>query len=505
MPSRKHVVILGGGSAGWIAANAMKAQWADREIDITLVESPEIGTVGVGEGSTPRLKVFFDAIGVSEAEWMPRCNATYKNGISFSGWSSKPGFERYFHPFPSQVDQHTSTAFYYNSFLRRQGVDVPAHPNQFFLSAHLAEHGLGPKAVHQFPFAVEYGYHFDAALLGEFLREKATALGVKHRQTKVLNVTQKASGDIAGLVTEEGDTLEGDFFIDCSGFAARLIQKTLGVPFKRYDKNLFNDSAVVMPTPQGDRVGSQTVSTALSSGWAWEIPLTNRVGNGYVYSGAYTTSDQAEKELRAHLGLLDSDLEARHLKMKVGCVERHWYKNCLALGLSQGFIEPLEATALNLVCNTIYDFMATYERENFTDRGQDAFNQRVTGGFESTRDYIVAHYILNSRTDTEYWRDNGSNQHISSDLEAIIDCWMKGLNLTQEIERQKIHTSYPALSWYCLLGGYGIYPNREQLRAANKKEDKFKLGHVDNFISRCALNFASHREQLEFSATNADY
>jgi len=492
----KRFVILGGGSAGWIAANALVAEWGEKGVDITLVESATIGTVGVGEGSTPRLKIFFDAIGVEESEWMPRCNATYKNGISFAAWSEKPDFERYFHPFPTQVDQHTSSAFYYNSYLRRQGADVAAHPDPFFLSAYLAENKLGPKAAHHFPFLVEYGYHFDANLLGAFLKEKAQGRGVKHCLTNIVEVKQNEQGDIDSLVSESGDVIEGDIFIDCSGFAAKLIQQTLNVPFIEYGENLFNDAAVVLPTPQGKQISSQTVSTALSNGWAWEIPLTNRVGNGYVYSGKYCSADQAETELRAHLGLLESDIEARHLKMKVGRVEKHWYKNCLAVGLSQGFIEPLEATALNLVCNTVYDFMQTYEQDGFTDKGQDAFNQRVNGGYETIRDYIVAHYILNSRTDTEYWRDNGQNTHISPSLETLLECWMKGQDLSQEIERQKIHTSYSALSWYCLFGGYGIYPDPSRLRPPNEKEDRFKLEKINEFIARCGLNFSAHGEQL---------
>ncbi len=497
MPLRdKHFVILGGGSAGWIAANAMIAQWGDKGVNITLVESPAINTVGVGEGSTPRLKVFFDDIGVEESEWMPRCNATYKNGISFSGWSHKEGFDRYFHPFPTQVDQHTAGAFYYNSALRRQGVEVSAHPDSYFLSAFLADNKLGPKAAHHFPFLVEYGYHFDANLLGEFLREKAISRGVVHQQAKIVDVKQNSQGEISQLIGEDGFVVEGDFFIDCSGFAARLIQQTLKVPFVQYGDNLFNDSAVVIPTPQEGAIGSQTVATALSSGWAWEIPLVNRIGNGYVFSAAHCSADQAETELRSHLGMLDSDVQARHLKMKVGRVTEHWHSNCLAVGLSQGFIEPLEATALNLVCNTVYDFMQTYEQDGFTSRGQGAFNERANRGFESIRDYIVAHYILNSRNDSQYWRDNGSNNKISSTLESILDCWMKGQNLSREFEQQKIHTSYTPMSWYCLLAGYGIYPDPKKLRPAKADEDRYKLDKIEEFIARCGLNFTSHSEQL---------
>lgn len=498
LQDKKSMVILGGGTAGWITANAMIESWADKGFDITLIESPAIGTVGVGEGSTPRLKLFFDQIGVAESEWMPRCKATYKNGISFANWSTRPGFERYFHPFAAKVDKHTATAFYFNTYARRQGVDVHAHPDRFFLSAKLAQNRQGPKANENFPFFVEYGYHFDAQLVGEFLQEKAKALGVRHVQAKVVEVNQAPDGAIASLYTDAGEDIAGDFFIDCSGFRGTLIQETLQVPFRSFEKNLFNDSAVVLPTEQEANIGSQTVSTAMKYGWAWEIPLTHRIGNGYVYSSSFCSSDDAETELRTALGLLGSDVEARHLKMKVGRVENHWHKNCLAVGLSQGFIEPLEATALNLVCNTVYDFIGTLESGGFSDEGREEFNERANLGFEKVRDYIVAHYIMNSREDTDYWRQNGENRHVSERLQQILQIWKEGKSLSQEIERLQIPTSYTAQSWYCLLAGYGFYPEMRSVPAGHEAASKVDMAEIDDFIGRCSMNFRSQVDQLSF-------
>lgn len=496
----KNIVILGGGTAGWISANAMIDSWADKGAEITLIESPDIGTVGVGEGSTPQLKVFFDKIGVDEAEWMPRCKATYKNGISFANWSTRPGFERYFHPFATQIDKHTATAFFFNTYARRQGADVHAHPDRFFLSAKLAENRQGPKPNENFPFLVEYGYHFDAHLVGEFLKERALARGVKHIQAKVLEVNQASDGAIASLYTDAGEDIPGDFFIDCSGFRGALIQGALQVPFQSYSENLFNDSAVVLPTDQEANIGSQTVSTAMKYGWAWEIPLTHRIGNGYVYSSSFCSSDDAETELRTALGLLDSDVEARHLKMKVGRVENHWHKNCLAVGLSQGFIEPLEATALNLVCNTVYDFIETLEAGDFSDEGRDAFNARANLGFEKVRDYIVAHYIMNSRDDTDYWRQNGAQKNVPERLQQILQIWKQGKGLSQEMERLQIPSSYTATSWSCLLAGYGFYPEMRPMPADNTAASKFNMDEIDDFIGRCSLNFPSQNDQLNFQA-----
>ena len=493
----KNIIILGGGTAGWIAANAIIDAWGDKGASVSLIESPDIGTVGVGEGSTPRLKIFFDTVGIDESEWMPQCNATYKNGISFVNWSTRPGYEHYFHPFASQLDSHTKTAFYFNTYARRLGVDVHAHPDRFFLSARLSEDRKGPLPAESFPFFVEYGYHFDAGLLGEFLKEKAVAKGVKHIEARVGDVHLTPRGEIASLLTDQGDSIEGDFFVDCSGFRGTLIQKFLQVPFVSYAENLFNDSAVVLPTEQEENIGSQTVSTALKHGWAWQIPLTHRIGNGYVYSSSFCSADDAEKELREHLGLLDSDVEARHLKMKVGRVERHWEKNCLAVGLSQGFIEPLEATALNLVCNSVYDFIESVDKDGFDGAGRDAYNARVNEGFEMVRDYIVAHYVMNTRDDTDYWRQNGANQNIPERLKQILEIWKSGQPLAQEMESRNIQSTYTAMSWACLLAGYGFFPESRQIQGSEQYAGRIDMEEIDDFVRRCALNFRSQNELLQ--------
>ena len=482
-----------------MTANALINRWGDKGVDVTLIESPAIGTVGVGEGSTPRLKEFLDELGVGERDWMPQCNATYKNGISFDGWSTRPGFERYFHPFASQTDRFTTTAFFFNTLARRQGVDVHVHPDRFHLTALLSEQRLAPIPNENFPFVLDYGYHFDAHLLGEFLKGLATSRGVRHLAAKVTDVGQAADGDITGLTTDAGETCEADLFIDCSGFRGALIQQTLKVPFRAFSENLFNDSAVVLPTEQVDAIGSQTVSTALRYGWAWEIPLTHRIGNGYVYSSSFCSADDAETELREVLGLLDADVEARHLKMKVGRLESHWHRNCLAVGLSQGFIEPLEATALNLVCNTIHGFMMAVESDGgFTGQSRDTFNDRVNLDFELVRDYIVAHYVLNSRRDTDYWVQNAENRNLSERLQQILQTWKTGENLSQEIESRRIPSSYTPRSWYCLLSGYGFYPELNEVPGQVQGASRFDMAEVDEFVRRCALNFRSQGERLRF-------
>ncbi len=490
-PPPDRIVILGGGTAGWMAANLIAKRWGGERV--TLIESPEIGIIGVGEGSTPQFKQFFETMGIAETEWMPRCNATYKNGIRFNGWSDRAGFESYFHPFPTALDDRTEPMFNYNTRARRTGRDVLAHPDSFFLPTYLAKRQLAPIAPENFPFRIGYGYHFDAHLVGAFLRDHAVGLGVTHLGRKISDVVLGEQGNVRHLVTEEGDLIRGDLFIDSSGFRSRIIQEALGEPFISFSDNLFNDSAVVMPTPADPKTtNAQTISTTMSNGWVWDIPLTNRTGNGYVFSSQFLSVDAAETELRAHLGLLDSEAPARHLQMKVGRVARVWVKNALAVGLSQGFIEPLEATALHIVQTTVEQFLDAWEADD-----RDGFNTEIAARFEGIRDYIVAHYRTNQRTDTDYWRANAANQNLSDSLKAIMTCWFTGGDLVEEIERQNIGRFYAPLSWHCLLAGYGTFPSDAKLKPAGDDIQQFDLAEVANFVRRCGLNFADHKNVLE--------
>ena len=487
------IVILGGGTAGWMAAMLFQHRWGSAGTRVTLIESRDIGIIGVGEGSTPQLKGFFDEIGVAEAEWMPRCNATYKAGIGFAGWSDEPGFETYFHPFQTAIDGFTAHSFFHNSRARRAGQSVEGRPDPFFVPARLAAERRAPVAPANFPFLTGYGYHFDAYLVGATLSEIAVARGVEHIEAMIASVDVDADGQVAALIDSDGQRIAADLFVDASGFRATIIEGALKEPHRSFANNLFNDSAVVMPTPvPAEGPECATRATALSAGWAWHIPLTNRSGNGYVFSSRFIDPAEAEAELRAHTGV-GAEVEARHLKMRVGRVERSWVGNCLAIGLAQGFLEPLEATALHLVLATVDKYMTTVDHDGTDEAAHTAFNTAIARRYEGVRDYIVCHYRAARRRDTDYWRAATGHDELSDSLKAIFTCWFTGGDLAEEILNQGIDDIYAPLSWHCLLGGYGNYP-AAPLPAQGSVID---MGEVERFVAGCALNFPTHNDALE--------
>jgi len=495
-PTVRRILIVGGGTAGWMTALILARSLTEQGVEITLVESPTVGIIGVGEGSTPWLRGFFDSLNIEEAEWMPECHATYKCGITFDGWSTKPGHASYFHPFASMLDNLTMTQFVHNTDARIRGADVCADPDRYFIAARLARKHLAPKPAEHFPFDIWHGYHFDAVLLGQFLHKKALQRGVRYQTAHVTHANLDEQGAIASVSAREGVTIGADLFIDCTGFAGLLINQALKTPFVSFSENLFNDAAVAMPTPIGTTIPSETVSTAMKHGWAWKIPLTERFGNGYVYSSQYCSADQAETELRERLGELDSDVPVRHLKMRVGRVTKHWNKNCLAVGLSQGFIEPLEATALLFIQQTAAVFVDFLEQGDLSETAQARFNAQVNEHFEGTRDYIVTHYKTNSRTDTEYWRANAANRNISEPLKQLLNLWMSGNSIAPAVRKQSLGRGYPVFSWYSIMSGMGIFPDAGALRPAAAADKTFGIAEIDNLLERSAANYKDHREVL---------
>jgi hypothetical protein len=493
--SPKKILIVGGGTAGWMVALHMAHQWADKDIDINLVESAHIGTVGVGEGTTPLIKEFFDRLDIPESEWMPECNATYKCGISFPGWSTVPGYESYFHPFFSEQDRAHVNHFWDNCNLRRNGHDVPAHPDPFFVSTAMVRQFRAPIAQQPGAQNAVYGYHFDAALMGQYFRKIATARGVNRIEDTIIEVKQAENGDIASVVTEHSGEISADFFVDCTGFRGLLIQQTLGERPVSAREYMFNNAAVAMPTPIQDRdnIPSETVSRALKYGWVWHIPLINRMGNGYVYCSDYISPEEAEAELREYLGEDGADAEALHLRWKPGRLERHWIGNCVAVGLSQGFLEPLEALMINVIQRTTEDFVEGLDKGDFTPRYQEQFNNRINGFIDGIRDYLQLHYKLNTRDDTQYWIDARENSNMSEHLATVLGAWDSNVDFDRVLFDHINQQVYPRTSWYCMLAGMGRFPEstRGSLRLPTRHQQR-----AAETSTRQAGDFWPHSEYL---------
>ena len=490
---QSSILIVGGGTAGWMSALYLKQTLPDNT-QITLVESEDIGIIGVGEGSTPYLRNFFAELAIPESEWMAATDATYKAGIRFDNWCQEAEYQSYFHPFFNEYDQQPAEMFFYNSGLKRRGAQVAAHPDLFFTAAYIADQYRSPAAEAPQRKHIDYAYHFDSVKLGRFLRTKAKAIGVNHIIANVADVQLDASGAIACVMTECGQKLVAELFIDCSGFHGLLLQKSLARPFTSYADTLFNDAAVAIQTPVATphQYKPQTDSKALSAGWMWQIPLTSRWGNGYVYSSKYSSAQDAEQELRTALGIdKNSPVQCKHLKMKVGRVEQHWYQNCVAIGLSQGFIEPLEATALMLVQFAIRNLANALKSGATGPEDSKQYNAEMNRLFEGVKDYVSLHYLLNTRQDSQYWIDAREKALTSPRLATLLEAWDSGQDFEQALGTIKHQLLYLRPSWYCILSGMGRHPS--------PLHNTDKSAPVDQAINYCKHIASTHFPKLAVS------
>lgn len=462
----KHILIVGGGSAGWMTASVFAQSFGQAGSRITVIESPNIPTIGVGEGTTPLFRRFLRYLQVPEEQFLAACKATFKLGINFPGWTNSAEFATYFHPFASSAYNELEPQFFANCDARRRGMPAQTSPSDFFFTAAMAKQGKAPVGPPPYKAAgVDYGYHFDTAFLADFLKKRCIERGVQHVIDDVSDVVQTASGDISHVVTANSGELRADLFVDCTGFRRLLLGKLLDAAPISFEPRLFNNSAVVIRTrvPEFGNLPPYTEATALNCGWAWRIPLMNKISWGYVYSNNYTSRDAAEAELRAHIGDDATGIEPLYIRLHTGRVTEHWKRNCLAVGLSQGFIEPLEATALGLTQFTINRFATHFARGQFEPTYRDHFNAIVNEAFDATINYIQMHYKLSSRDDTQYWRDCANNENISDAMRELIAGWESPHTDFKLVLKKEVHrSSYAPYSWYCILSGMGRYPKETQ-------------------------------------------
>ncbi|PCK30294.1 tryptophan halogenase family protein [Pseudoalteromonas piscicida] len=436
------LTILGGGTAGWMCAAYLAKHQPN--LSITVIESPSIGRIGVGEGSTPHLQHFMQSLGVHESDWMPACQASYKTGIYFDNWNGDNG--SYFHPFFSEMDAKTAEVYFVNANARRRGSEYIDKPEHYFLAAVLANKQQAPQPQRSLPRTLEYGYHFDAQKLADWLREFSLTRHVKHLQSTV-NSVQHHAQEVIGLTLESGEQVKSDFYVDASGFNALLIEKALEVPFISFTDQLLNDSAVAIAGDIINPLPSSTSAIAMPCGWRWQIPLQDRTGHGYVYSSAHITAKQAETQLR-QAAQLDKG-QAKHLTMRVGMMARSIEGNVFAIGLAQSFIEPLEATALMVTSHSI----ELLNRLLSQQLEAEAINQQLSDLVLGIKEYVLAHYATSKRVDTRYWQDAKVAALNVSELDALLTHWRGGGDFDAWLHQYRQQSPYIRPSWYCLLGG----------------------------------------------------
>lgn len=464
-----RVVVLGGGSAGWLTASLLAAAHRGA-IAVTVVEAPDIAPIGVGEGTWPTMRDTLREIGVDEADFVRDCDATFKQGSLFRRWCRDEPQDAYFHPF--MLPQGYTDAPLAAAWLGGHGGPGPALPFAAAVSPqpHLCLQGRAPKQTTTPAWAAvaNHGYHFDAGKLGPFLRAHAVQkLGVVHVPDEVVQVLAQDNGDIAALQTRHHGAVAGDLFIDCSGLRARLLAGHYGVGQVSCRPWLFCDAALALQLPYADPqapIACQTIGTAQAQGWVWDIGLQQRRGVGLVYSTAHADEDTALATLQRYVtatgGVADAADTAspRRLRFDPGHRQQLWHRNCVAVGLAAGFVEPLEASALALV-----EWSAGFLRDHLpATRGAMAqvaqrFNEAGLVRWGRIIDFIKLHYLLSRREDSDFWRDNRQPASVPPRLAGLMDLWRSLPPSRHDVDRND--EPFPSASWQYVLYGMGFRPD----------------------------------------------
>lgn len=466
----KHVVILGGGSAGWLTAGVIAAAHQSNQpngLRVTLIESPDTPIIGVGEGTWPSMRSTLMKIGITETELFRQCEASFKQGIKFVNWVTGEGDDHYYHPLvlPQGFSDVDLVAPW------QQERDKVRFADAICYQGYLCERHLAPKQIGtpEFAAVANYAYHFNAVKLGQFLQKHCVdKLGVQHIIDHVTGVNSADEGDIASLTTKTRGDISGDLFIDCSGSASVLLGGHYQVPFLSKQHVLFNDAAlaVQVPYPSEDSpIASHTIATAQSAGWIWDIGLPTRRGLGYVYSTKHIDDETVKQQLQAYVKPTVTseqfeNLSYRKIVYNPGYRSHFWHRNCVAVGMSSGFIEPLEATALVMVeaaAQMISNEMPASKK--VMDIVAKRFNQRFTYYWETMVDFVKLQYALTKRTDTDYWIDNQKPESIPPRLQELLALWK--YQPPNKYDFPLAEEMLPAASWqYILYGMNFVTQNR---------------------------------------------
>jgi tryptophan halogenase len=443
----ERIVIVGGGSAGWMTAAVLATALKGRA-SVELVEAPEVSIVGVGEATLPSIRSFNQSLGIDETEFLRATQGSFKLGIRFCDWLER-GHD-YFHTFgPLGVLSGSQALWGQHRRVAQNG-----SLGQYCTPSVMAQHGRFALPGPQSQFT--YAYHFDAALYGAFLRRLAMQRGARHTQGHVVEVMRGADGGVAGLQLADGRRLEGDLFIDCSGFHSLLLGKTLAEPFVDFSHWLPVDAAWACPCEKsGEEILPYTVATALEGGWAWRIPLQTRTGHGHVFSTRFVDAERAREQLLARLEGR-ALAEPRLLRFQTGHRRRLWVHNVVAIGLSSGFLEPLESTSIYLIQDGIVRLMgALMAGRPLDDKDRAAFNSGAIRRFERTRDFIIQHYCLTRRRDSELWR-HVATMDLPETLTFKLEMWR-----SHGVLHHYDDECADANSWLAIHAGMEHWPERE--------------------------------------------
>lgn len=479
----EKVVILGGGTAGWMTASYLKKAFP--HLHITLAEAPNIPKIGVGEATIPNLqKVFFDFLGLDEDDWMRRCNAAFKVGIKFENWR-RPRAEDpddYFYHLFGLIPECKGVPLSHYWALRRHAGDTEPLAYACYKEPPLLDAKLSPRYMDG-TRAMYYAWHFDAHLVADYLREIAVGWGVEHHVDRLEDVQLGPDGSISTLHMVSGQKLSGDLFIDCSGFRGLLINKALEEPFLDMSDYLLCDSAVATQVPNDDEklgVDPYTSAIAMDNGWTWKIPMLGRFGSGYVYSSKFTKDDHATRDFCNLWGLDENKTELNKIRFRVGRNRRTWVKNCVSIGLSSCFLEPLESTGIYFIYAAIYQLAKHFPDKTMNPLLSQAFNNEIDSMFDECRDFIQAHYCLSSREDTAFWRTNRHGLKLADDLKEKLDMYRAGLAVNQALSDvdgyytnfdNEFRNFWTNSSFYCVLGGLGVVPEQPYPRIRYSPED----------------------------------
>ena len=471
----QKVLVVGGGTAGWLTANYLKRAFPER-LEITLIESDMVPRIGVGEATVPTLRSTLHFLGLEDEDWIPHTGAGFKSAIKFVNWVRGPKAgqapEYFYHPFHHQrnnlvdlyglsyfmdIDARLPLGHYW---LEEKLAGREKRPFAYACSpnSRLCDENKAPRSLEAASKTLNYAYHFDAHLFANHLRTVAMKRGVVRVEGKFAKAERAENGFLKRVLMEDGRAFEADFFIDCTGFRSLLLDKTLHEPFNNQNKYLLNDSAVALQPIYSDRdkqFEPYPSSIALSAGWRWNIPLQHRVGSGYVFCSKFIDRPDAEKELRKSIGEDRCEgVQPNHIDMRIGFHENVWSHNCMAIGLAGGFIEPLESTSIFLTEFQLFQLVRHFPAKDCSPALRKQFNQVYGECFREIRDFVVMHYALSKRTDTPFWIEARKPEHIPDSLAQKLELFKERLPLDSDVKHHLFH----AFNYTCLLDGFGYLP-----------------------------------------------